>query len=184
MYTSGCPKNQKRCWYSTGSPPPAGSKNAVFRLRSVSNMVMAPAKTGRERRRRIAVIITDHTNRGTRSIRMPLDRILIVVVMKFKDAKMDETPARWREKIARSTDGPAWARFLDSGGYTVHPVPTPFSTALDAKRRQRAGGRSQNLRLFSRGKAMSGAPIISGINQFPNPPIKTGITKKKIIRNA
>ncbi len=31
---------------------------------------------------------------------------------------------------------------------------------------------------------MSGAPIIKGNNQFPNPPINTGITKKKIIRNA
>lgn len=38
--------------------------------------------------------------------------------------------------------------------------------------------------LFSRGKAMSGAPNMSGRSQFPNPPIIIGITKKKIIRNA
>lgn len=38
--------------------------------------------------------------------------------------------------------------------------------------------------LFSRGKAISGAPSIKGKSQFPNPPIKTGITRKKIIRNA
>lgn len=31
---------------------------------------------------------------------------------------------------------------------------------------------------------MSGAPIIKGRSQFPNPPIKTGMTKKKIIKNA
>lgn len=31
---------------------------------------------------------------------------------------------------------------------------------------------------------MSGAPIIKGSNQLPNPPIKTGITRKKIIKNA
>lgn len=31
---------------------------------------------------------------------------------------------------------------------------------------------------------MSGAPIIKGINQFPNPPIIMGITMKKIIMNA
>lgn len=30
---------------------------------------------------------------------------------------------------------------------------------------------------------MSGAPIKTGINQFPKPPITTGITKKKIIIN-
>lgn len=38
--------------------------------------------------------------------------------------------------------------------------------------------------LLRRGNAISGAPSISGSNQFPNPPINTGITKKKIIRNA
>jgi len=31
---------------------------------------------------------------------------------------------------------------------------------------------------------MSGAEIIRGMSQFPNPPIKTGITRKKIIINA
>lgn len=31
---------------------------------------------------------------------------------------------------------------------------------------------------------MSGAPIINGRSQFPNPPIITGITRKKIIVNA
>lgn len=31
---------------------------------------------------------------------------------------------------------------------------------------------------------MSGAPIISGISQFPKPPIMIGITIKKIITNA
>lgn len=31
---------------------------------------------------------------------------------------------------------------------------------------------------------MSGAPIISGTNQFPNPPIIMGMTMKKIITKA
>jgi hypothetical protein len=35
--------------------------------------------------------------------------------------------------------------------------------------------------LFILGKAISGAPIIKGTNQFPKPPIKVGITIKKII---
>lgn len=38
--------------------------------------------------------------------------------------------------------------------------------------------------LFIRGKAMSGAPIIRGISQLPNPPIMIGITIKKIMMNA
>lgn len=64
MYTSGCPKNQNRCWYRMGSPPPAGSKKVVFRFRSVKSIVIPAARTGRERRSRTAVINTAQTNRG------------------------------------------------------------------------------------------------------------------------
>jgi hypothetical protein len=38
--------------------------------------------------------------------------------------------------------------------------------------------------LFIRGKDISGAPDIIGKNQLPKPPIKTGITIKKIIKKA
>lgn len=48
----------------------------------------------------------------------------------------------------------------------------------------KAGHKNQNLILFKRGKAISGDPNMRGINQFPNPPIKTGITIKKIMINA
>jgi hypothetical protein len=46
------------------------------------------------------------------------------------------------------------------------------------------GGSNQNLILFIRGNAISGAPSIKGTNQFPKPPIMIGITIKKIIINA
>ena len=38
--------------------------------------------------------------------------------------------------------------------------------------------------MFNRGNAISGAPNIRGRSQLPKPPIKVGITRKKIIRNA
>jgi hypothetical protein len=38
--------------------------------------------------------------------------------------------------------------------------------------------------LFIRGKAISGAPSIRGKSQFPKPPIRIGITMKKIIIKA
>lgn len=116
MYTSGWPKNQNKCINRIGSPPPAGSKNAVFRLRSVRSIVIAPARTGKDRRRSTAVIFTAQTNSGIRSKRKPFHRILIIVVIKFRAPRIDDTPARWSEKIARSTEGPAWAKFLDKGG--------------------------------------------------------------------
>lgn len=132
----------------------------------------------------MVVTIKDQTNSGIRSGVHPFGRMFREVVMKLMDPRIDEIPARWREKIARSTDGPLWAVILASGGYTVQPVPAPRSTIADAIRSRRAGGRSQNLRLFIRGKAISGQDSISGISQFPNPPTSTGMTKKKIIRKA
>jgi len=167
-----------------GSPPPAGSKKEVLIFRSVRSIVIAPANTGRDKRRRIAVINTAHTNKGIRSIRRPCTRIFKTVVIKLSAPRMEEIPARCNEKIAKSTDGPAWARFLDRGGYTVHPVPTPFSTAADETKSVRAGGSNQKLMLLSRGNAISGAASISGRSQLPKPPINTGITRKKIMRNA
>ena len=43
---------------------------------------------------------------------------------------------------------------------------------------ERAAGSSQKEMLFMRGKAMSGAPIISGTIQLPNPPMVEGMTMK------
>jgi len=60
----------------------------------------------------------------------------------------------------------------------------PDSTILLKSNKNKEGGNNQNLILFNRGKAISGAPNIKGINQLPNPPIIIGITIKKIIIKA
>lgn len=78
--------------------------------------MIAPASTGSLSKRRNAVMKTDHTNSGSRSKVIPGVRILMIVVINFIDASIDEAPARCREKIAKSTDPPAWAMFLDKGG--------------------------------------------------------------------
>lgn len=167
-----------------GSPPPAGSKKVVFRFRSVSSIVMPAASTGSERSRSTAVIRTAQINKGVWYWEMAGGFMLIIVVIKLMAPKMDETPARWSEKMVRSTEAPACARLPARGGYTVQPVPAPASTPDDARSKRNEGGSSQKLMLFIRGKAISGAPIISGISQFPNPPIMMGITIKKIITKA
>jgi hypothetical protein len=66
----------------------------------------------------------------------------------------------------------------------VQPVPAPLSVNIPKVSSIRDGGRSQNLILFIRGKAISGAPSIRGTSQFPKPPIIIGITMKKIIMKA
>jgi hypothetical protein len=59
----------------------------------------------------------------------------------------------------------------------------PFNKE-ESKRHKKEGISNQKLKLLSLGNAISGAPIIKGTNQLPNPPIITGITKKKIIKKA
>lgn len=147
-------------------------------------MVIAPANTGKESNSKTAVMNTDQGKRGTLSKPAPNGRKFPRVLIKFTAPNKEETPAKWREKIAKSTEAPECAIFLLNGGYTVHPVPAPLSTSPLKSKRVRAGNKNQNLILLSRGKAMSGAPIIKGTSQFPNPPIRIGITIKKIITKA
>lgn len=79
-------------------------------------MVIAAASTGRARSSIIAVIITDQTKRGMLNIGIDLGFILMHVVIKLIAPRIDDAPAKWREKIAKSTDGPECTRFPERGG--------------------------------------------------------------------
>jgi hypothetical protein len=116
MYTSGWPKNQKICWNRMGSPPPPGVKNVVLNWRSVSSIVMPPASTGNDRRRRNDVIRTDHKNSGIRKRVIPLGRILRIVTIMLIEPKIDEAPAKCILRIATSTEGPACPLMPLNGG--------------------------------------------------------------------
>ena len=109
---------------------------------------------------------------------MPGALILNIVVIKFIAPNIEEIPAKCKLNIAISTDPPECACMLAKGGYTVHPVPAPCSTNAEPNNNVKEGGNNQKLILFNLGKAISGDPIYNGTNQFPNPPIITGITKK------
>lgn len=56
--------------------------------------MIAPANTGKVSRSRTTVMITDHTNKGIRSSRIPFQRILIIVVMKLIAPRIDAIPAK------------------------------------------------------------------------------------------
>jgi hypothetical protein len=71
---------------------------------------MAPARTGRESNSRIAVSSTDHTKRGIWSIVIDGERIFKMVEIKLIAPRIEEIPARCREKIAKSTAGPLCAK--------------------------------------------------------------------------
>ena len=84
--------------------------------RSVNNIVISPARTGSDSRSSSAVMAIDHTNSGIRSGFIFFGFILTVVVIKFTAPRMDHTPAKCREKMARSTHASACAIPLARGG--------------------------------------------------------------------
>ena len=79
-------------------------------------MVIAPARTGKEKSNKKDVTNIDQTNRGRRSMVNPEKRILKIVVIKLILLKMEETPPKWREKIAKSTDKSVWKEIWERGG--------------------------------------------------------------------
>jgi hypothetical protein len=65
----------------------------------------------------IAVIAKAHINKGIRSKEfVRLLRDTEIVVIKLIEPIIDLIPARWREKIARSTEMPLWKIEVESGG--------------------------------------------------------------------
>src|SRR5690606_15215078 len=151
-------------------------------------MVMAPARTGSDSSSRKAVMSTDQAKSGILCSVMPGARMLKMVVMKLMAPRIDEAPATCSDRIAKSDAGPGEPE-VESGGYIVQPVPAPWPPAEPGMKKEiissrKAGGSSQNEMLFSRGNAMSGAPIMIGIIQLAKPPIIAGMTMKKIMISA
>ena len=142
--------------------------------------MIPPAKTGSDNTSKKEVIRTDQIKSGMRNNVICAGRMLKIVTIMLIEPKIEEAPAKCMDKIARSTEGPAWPLMLLSGGYSVQPVPAP-SRNVEETSKYIDHGKSQKLRLFKRGKAMSGAPSNVGTIQLPKPPIKKGITKKKIM---
>lgn len=74
------------------------------------------ARTGRDSRSSTAVIRTDQTNRGVWYCERAGGFMLIAVVMKLMAPRIEEIPAKCREKMAKSTEAPACARLPARGG--------------------------------------------------------------------
>ena len=89
----------------------------VLKLRSVNNIVIAPANTGSDRRSKNAVINTDQTKSGNRCIVIPGPRILKMVVIKLIAPRILLAPERCKLNIARSTAPPEWLAIELNGGY-------------------------------------------------------------------
>lgn len=89
----------------------------MLKLRSVRSIVIAPASTGREVISKKAVIPSAQTRSGIQSSEiLPEVRHEIIVVKKLIDPRIEEIPAIWSEKIAKSTEIPEWNLMSDNGG--------------------------------------------------------------------
>lgn len=88
----------------------------MLKLRSVSNIVIAPAKTGTANKSKKAVTKIDHTNRGILYMLWPGFRMFKIVEMKFMAPKIEAAPERCKLKIARSTAPPEWLCIELKGG--------------------------------------------------------------------
>lgn len=63
-------------------------------MRSVKSIVIPAANTGKDKRSKTAVIITDQTNSGVWYWDIAGGFMLIIVVIKLIAPKMDEIPAK------------------------------------------------------------------------------------------
>jgi len=99
-----------------GSPPPTGSKKVVLKFLSANSIVIPPARTGRESTSKNAVIKTDHTYKGRLENDIPGILMFIMVTIKLIAPPILLTPAKCKEKIAKSTEGPELAIAADRGG--------------------------------------------------------------------
>src|ERR1044072_3934367 len=121
------------------------------------------------------------TSSGMRQKLMPGARIVMIVTRKFSAVAIEDAPANWTPIVKN-----IWpiGASVESGGEAVQPVANePPGAKNDAVIIRPAIGSSQKERAFSRGNAMSGAPIISGRTKVASP-TNTGMMNRKIISDA
>src|SRR5262249_29255489 len=103
------------------------------------------------------------TNSGIRIQLIPGARMLWIVQMKLIAPSSDETPTRCSERIQRSWPWPGEKKLSERVGELDHPALAAPPFAKKLRKRVRPPNRnSQYESAFSRGNAMSRAPIISG----------------------
>src|SRR3954468_5554524 len=101
-----------------------------------------------------------HTSSGIRQKLMPGARMVMIVTRKFSAVAIDDAPANCTPIVKNSCP---MGTSAESGVYAVQPVEKePPGARNDASIIVPATGSIQYDSAFRRGKAMSGAPIISG----------------------
>ena len=108
-----------------------------------------------------AKMYIDQTKSGMRVQVIPRVRRLWMVTMKLIAPASEDAVRMWRERIQRSWPLPAVS--TERGGYDVQPAcAAPPLAKKESMRTTPPSAKSQYESAFSRGKATSRAPIMSG----------------------
>ena len=99
IYTSGCPKIQKKCCHKRAEPPAWVSKKRAPRKRSSNSMICAADNGGSARMIIPATTSISQTNKGIRIMVMPLQRRLTTVAMALMAETMLPTPATSKLRV-------------------------------------------------------------------------------------
>ncbi len=98
----GCPKNQNKYWKITGFPFPIGLKNIEFIFWSRIIIVIPLPNAGIDRINKIDVIIIDHLYNVKLFNKNLLVFILIIVIIKFIELKIEDKPKRFEEVVEKN----------------------------------------------------------------------------------
>ena len=88
----------------------------MLKFLSVKTIVIPPAKTGKDNNNNTAVITTAQPNKASLCNLIPGVLILTTVVIKLIAPNKEDTPAKCKLKIAKSTLPPEWLCTPASGG--------------------------------------------------------------------
>ena len=135
MYTSGCPKTQKRCCHKTTDPPFATLKKLNAKYLSKVSSIRATVITGKAKTKSIAVMNDIHVNRGNLIHVIPGALKLIIVTMKLNAEPREATPSTCKLSIQKSIPLPGFWSMEVRGAYPNHPasVAPPIQLNLSIK---------------------------------------------------
>lgn len=103
-YTSGCPKNQKRCWNTTGSDEDSklrDSSSEKLRLRSRKRTVIPAPRTGKVVNSNTDTTAIAHVKMSFHSAGTPELRARVKLTRKVADPNSELSPSTCRNSMAK-----------------------------------------------------------------------------------
>jgi hypothetical protein len=134
MYTSGCPKNQKRCCQSSGSPPCSGMKKGQPNARSSSSRSVHRITGGKAKMTMPPTTSIAHAKIGIRKSDMPGARVRRIPTISSIAPAMAEISMKPIPSSQKSAPMPGEKRVLVSGGYMNHPPSGARPTKIEPKK--------------------------------------------------